>query len=67
MMDPFEIEEHRDYIGDGVYVAFDGYAVWLRIDDHRNVGSQICLEPEVLEALVRFARRKGALDGQRGI
>ena len=46
-----------EYIGDGVYAAYDGWWVLLRIDDHRNEASQICLEPDVFEALVRFKRR----------
>jgi hypothetical protein len=47
----------RDYIGDGVYVAFDGFSIWLYANDPDNPTDQICLEPSVLEALNRFADR----------
>ena len=42
------------YIGDGVYVSFDGYQIWLAANDHRN--KVVALEPGVLEALIAFAR-----------
>lgn len=49
----------KDYLGDSVYVEFDGYAFILTTNnglpnDPRNT---IVLEPEVLEALNRFAAR----------
>ena len=46
-------ENPQDYLGDGVYVLFDGYGLELRANDHRNPVA-IYLEPEVLEALNRF-------------
>jgi hypothetical protein len=39
----------EQYIGDGVYVNFDGYHIWLRADNN-NIG----LEPEVLKALFDY-------------
>lgn len=52
-----------DYIGDGVYVRFDGYGIELRANDP-NSPHVIYLEPEVLEALNRFVIRiKKALEG----
>ena len=45
-----------DYIGDGVYVTDEGYAIALRVNDHRNE-PVVCLEPDVLAALVRYAER----------
>lgn len=46
-------ETHREYLGDGVYAAFDGYQIWLRTlsDD------EIALEPPVYHALVEYAER----------
>ena len=40
------------YIGDGVYASFDGYAVWLALDDHNN--DVVALEPRVWANLARF-------------
>jgi len=42
-----------DYLGDGVYAQFDGYAVSLMVNDHRNE-PVVVLEPSVLEALNDF-------------
>ena len=57
MIDMWENESTRDYLGDGVYAAFDGYSVWLRVNDHRDQSREICLEPDVIEALNRFNKR----------
>jgi len=45
-----------EYLGDSVYVGFDGYHIWLNTnngypDDPRNA---IVLEPLVFEALARW-------------
>jgi hypothetical protein len=50
--------ESPGYVGDGVYAGFDGFGVWLAVNnsdrDHR-----IYLEPEVLRALNQYAARFG--------
>lgn len=45
----------RAYIGDGAYVAFDGYALVLTTEDGISVTNTIVLEPEVFAELIRFA------------
>jgi len=40
------------YLGDSVYASFDGYHVWLGLDDHTN--QVIALDPQVYTALVLF-------------
>jgi hypothetical protein len=53
-------EEDRskvDYIGDGVYTIYDGFGIWLHANDPRNPTDRIYLEPAVLAALNRFAKR----------
>jgi hypothetical protein len=45
-----------DYLGDGVYAQFDGYAVSLMVNDHRNE-PVVVLEPDVLKALNDFYAR----------
>jgi len=54
-----EVKEQEDYIGDGVYVAYDGYGIQLGANDARHPTDMIYLEPDVLEALNRFAVRVG--------
>lgn len=56
-MEPQELGyEFTQYLGDSVYVGFDGYHLWLMTwngypDDPRN---RIALEPSVLQALFRY-------------
>jgi hypothetical protein len=45
------------YLGDGVYATFDGYQVWLAVNDHKNV--VVALEPNVLFALADYAVEHG--------
>lgn len=42
-----------DYIGDGVYVVFDGYGFWLHANSHDNPTDRIYLEPQVALVLMR--------------
>ena len=50
------IEDDVEYIGDGVYVAFDGHSVHMAINDHRNP-ALVVLEPEVMKALFAYWMR----------
>ena len=45
------------YIGDGVYVRFDGYHVWLLTGSHDRPDNAVALEPQVYEALTKFAEK----------
>ena len=45
--------ENPTYLGDSVYAHFNGYAIALRLNDHRNE-DLIILERETMEALIRF-------------
>jgi hypothetical protein len=45
-----------EYIGDGVYARFDGYAIGLSVGDHRDE-PVVWLEPSVMSALNRFAEK----------
>ena len=44
-----------DYLGDGVYVSFDGYHIWLAPNEPQN--KVIAIEPSVMAALLRYANR----------
>ena len=52
--DPSAVEP--TYLGDAVYASFDGYHIWLHLNDHRSPGL-IALEPAVLAALREYANR----------
>lgn len=45
----------HEYIGDGVYVSFDGYQIWLSANHHDN--EVIALEPAVMGRLVDYANK----------
>ena len=47
------------YIGDAVYVVYDGFGFWLHTDDHNDPTNAIYLEPDVLSALIHYAKRHG--------
>jgi hypothetical protein len=57
-------EKPVDYIGDGVYVEYDGYGIWLKANHHIMATDKIYLEPGVLEGLNRFARHCGMVKGK---
>ena len=59
MADVRERKNPEDYIGDGVYVEFDGFGVWVKANDHKNPTDKVYLEPEVFAKLLRFAQRIG--------
>jgi hypothetical protein len=45
--------EKETYLGDGLYVSFDGFGFWLRAP--RPEGDHIvCLEPQILQAFNDF-------------
>ena len=47
----------KTYLGDGCYVDFDGFALWLTTEDGISVTNTVCLEPEVYSALVKYVAR----------
>ena len=44
------------YLGDGVYASFDGWQICLRAP-RENGDHVVYLEPQLFEALLRFARQ----------
>jgi len=55
------------YIGDGVYVLFDGYGIWLHANSHDHPTDKIYLEPDVLNSLIKFVDElKEKANGRRG-
>ena len=43
-----------DYLGDGVYVANDGYQIWLMCLDGERILEKIALDDRVQEAFKRY-------------
>jgi hypothetical protein len=46
--------EEPKFLGDGVYATFDGYQIWLAVNDHRN--QVVAIEPKVYIALKNYAK-----------
>jgi hypothetical protein len=44
----------KHYIGDGVYVKYDGFALWLTTENGLATTNRICLEPDVLKAFLEY-------------
>ena len=49
------MEKGEVYLGDAVYVSFDGYQIWLRTGDGGN--HKIALESAVFAALVAYHKQ----------
>jgi hypothetical protein len=45
----------KEYLGDSVYATSDGYGITLTTENGFGPSNEIYLEPEVLEALNRYA------------
>lgn len=51
------MSQNKDYLGDSVYVDFDGFAFVLTTENGMGASNTIVLEPEVLNALFHYAKR----------
>lgn len=40
------------HLGDGVYVSFDGYQIWIAVNHHMN--KVVALEPGVQNMLIEY-------------
>lgn len=47
-------ENEWAYVGDGVYIMFDGYGFWLHANSHDKPTDKIYLEPEVFSILIKL-------------
>jgi hypothetical protein len=50
------IETECTYLGDGVYVSFDGYNLVIRVNDHRS-DPVVFLEPSVIDELMQYYQK----------
>lgn len=46
------------YLGDGLYVDYDGWQVRLFAHNGVSATNEVFLDPDVLEAFLRFAQTK---------
>lgn len=44
----------KQYLGDGLYAAFDGYQFVLTAENGIEAYATVCLEPEVLDSFYRY-------------
>ena len=51
------MSELKSYIGDGVYVDYDGYHVVLTTEDGVSVTSRVCLDVSVWKQLLNWYER----------
>lgn len=51
-------DEKNEYLGDGVYASYDGFNIWLAVNNHEN--KVIALEPEVFDELCQYVERINA-------
>lgn len=51
------LDKNKDYIGDGVYVEYDGYGITLKANSADRPTDTIYLEPSVMTNLQNFVQR----------
>ena len=56
----------KRYLGDAVYVDFDGYGLVLTTEDGVSETNRIVLEPEIYYALVAYVQELKGEEADRG-
>ncbi len=51
------MEDNLEYLGDGLYVKFDGYQVYLMANSHITPSDTVALDPHVLRAFLQYVKR----------
>jgi hypothetical protein len=51
---------NNTYLGDGVYASFDGFQVWLAVNNHEN--RVVALDPDVIRELLKYATLHGLIE-----
>jgi hypothetical protein len=47
----------KEYLGDGVYVRFDGFGYTVTTEDGISIQNTVYLEPDVYQELVNYVNR----------
>lgn len=55
--DEKQVSPHKQYLGDGVYADFDGYALVLTTENGYETTNVVVLEPQVYESLLAYVTR----------
>jgi len=55
------------YLGDGLYASFDGYQFALSAENGIQATDTVYLEPEVLDAFLRFVEQIRTQSNQGGL
>lgn len=50
--------KHKEYLGDSVYLEYDGYMMILTTDNGTGASNTIFMEPEVVDAFIKLAKEK---------
>lgn len=59
--------QFKAYLGDAVYVSWDGFHIVLTTENGRHISNRICLDPEVWRNLMRYHERlKKLIENQSG-
>jgi hypothetical protein len=48
--------KHKQYLGDGLYVGYDDYHVWLYTDNGISITNEVALEPEVIDNFIAWLK-----------
>jgi len=57
--------ENVEYLGDGLYVAFDGYQICLMANSHTQPTDTVYIEPHVYASLQEYVSRVTAQQSVR--
>lgn len=52
-----ETPSYKEYLGDAVYVDFDGYHIVLTTEDGIQATNTVYLEPQVLDAFNKYVEK----------
>lgn len=55
------MDANKKYLGDGVYVSYDGFHTILTTEDGARVENEIYLDPSVLKELEIYCKDNGLL------
>ena len=44
----------KEYLGDGAYVDYDGYQIWVTTSNGISTTNEIAFEPEVMKRLIAY-------------
>jgi hypothetical protein len=51
---------NKQYLGDGVYICYDGFHFVLTTENGISVTNKICLDGETIKALIKYIEKHEA-------